>query len=106
MNGIRTSARILERREMGLHVALKKAIKLYGKKAHEAIKAELQQMIDRGVWLPIKPEELSKQKFKKIIRSSMFLKEKYNASGSFEKLKARLVAGGNMQERETFDSVA
>ena len=29
-----------------------------------------------------------------IIRTSMFLKDKYFASGTFEKFKARLVAGG------------
>ena len=32
----------------------------------------------------------------RIIRSSMFTKEKFFASGEFEKLKAGLVAGGNM----------
>lgn len=103
---VQSSSLSRSRREMGLHVSLKKAVKQYGKHAHEAIKAELQQMIDRGVWLPVNPDELSKQKFRKIICLSMFLKEKYLASGSFEKLKARLVTGGNMQEKDVFDTVA
>lgn len=79
---------------------------MYGKRAHEAITAELQQMIDRGVWTPVKLEDLSKRKFKKIIRSSMFLKEKFLANGAFYKLKARLLDWGNIQERSVFDSVA
>lgn len=106
INHVRKSARVRERREMGPHVSLKKAVKQYGEHAHRAIKAELQQMIDRGVWLPVRPEQLSHRKFKKIIRSSMFLKEKFLSNGDFEKLKARLVALGNMQEKEVFDSVA
>jgi len=33
----------------------------------------------------------------------MFLREKYNAIGVFEKIKARLVADGSTQDREDFD---
>jgi hypothetical protein len=33
----------------------------------------------------------------------MFLKEKYLASGEFDKLKARLVAGGNQQDKDMYD---
>ena len=33
----------------------------------------------------------------------MFLKEKFLASGEFEKLKARLVAAGNQQDRDLYD---
>jgi hypothetical protein len=40
------------------------------------------------------------------IRSLMFLKEKYRADGSFEKLKARLVANGSQQARELFESLS
>jgi len=45
---------------------------------------------------------LSMQKRKKIIRSSMFLKEKFLSTGEFQKLKARLVAGGHMQDRSVY----
>jgi Reverse transcriptase (RNA-dependent DNA polymerase) len=36
----------------------------------------------------------------------MFLKEKYLASGEFEKLKARLVAGGNQQDKDLYDDLS
>ena len=41
-----------------------------------------------------------------IIRSSMFLKGKFLASGEFKKLKARLVAGGNQQDRDLYDDLS
>ena len=34
--------------------------------------------------------------------SFMFLKEKYNSEGDFDKLKSRLVAGGKMQDRSEY----
>jgi Reverse transcriptase (RNA-dependent DNA polymerase) len=36
----------------------------------------------------------------------MFLKEKYLATGEFEKLKARLVAGGNQQDKDLYDDLS
>ena len=42
----------------------------------------------------------------RIIRSSMFLKEKFLASGEFEKLKARLVAGGDQQDKTLYDDLS
>jgi Reverse transcriptase (RNA-dependent DNA polymerase) len=41
-----------------------------------------------------------------IIRSSMFLKEKFLATGEFEKLKARLVAGGDQQNKNLYDDLS
>jgi hypothetical protein len=49
---------------------------------------------------------LTKQQRKAIIRSSMFLKDKYFASGAFEKFKARLVAGGDQQDRSMYEDLA
>ena len=37
-----------------------------------------------------------------MISSSLFLKKKFNPDGSFEKLKARLVAGGHMQDKDLY----
>ena len=80
-----------------------KAIKMFQDKAVSAINAELQQMIAKEVWWPVPPDQLSG---KKVISSFMFLKEKFTASGDFDKLKARLVAGGNEQDRLAYDNIA
>lgn len=45
-------------------------------------KTKLQQMVDRVVWFPIKPEDISKRNFKKMIISSMFLKVNFKTSGA------------------------
>ena len=55
---------------------------------------ELEQMLNKNVWTPIDVRTLSPEQRGRVIRSSMFLKEKFLATGEFEKLKARLVAGG------------
>jgi hypothetical protein len=49
---------------------------------------------------------LTKAQKRSIIRSSMFLKDKYFASGAFEKFKARLVAGGDQQDRTIYEGLA
>ena len=41
-----------------------------------------------------------------IIRSQMFLKEKFLPSGVFEKLKARLVAGGDQQDKNLYEDLS
>ena len=41
-----------------------------------------------------------------IVRSSIFLKDKYLASGAFERFKARLVAGGNQQDKGLYDDLS
>ena len=59
-------------------------------------------MIDRQVWRPVHRVEITDKK--SIIPSKLFLKEKYNAEGTFEKLKARLVAGGHREDRSVFSA--
>ena len=50
-------------------------------------------MVNKNVWTPIDGRLLTAEERRSIIRSNMFLKEKYLTSGEFDKLKARLVAG-------------
>ena len=82
---------------IGLHLTVKKALRTRGQAALNSIIAELTQMVDKKVWTYVNYDTLSYAEKKKIITCSMFLKEKFNSEGTFEKLKARLVAHGNQQ---------
>ena len=79
-----------------MHITATKAIKSHGKETISAILQELEQMLEKKVWRPVDVNNLSATERKGIIISSMFLKEKRKPDGTFDKLKARLVAGGHM----------
>ena len=61
--------------------------------AAPVIMAEFKQMLDKNVWHGVLTSSLTPSQRSAIIRSSMFLKDKYLVSGAFERFKARLVAG-------------
>ena len=73
-----------------------------GKKARDSICKELVGLHNIKCWRPIRYSSQSIKQKKKMIRYFMFLKEKYNSDGDFDKLKSRLVAGGNMQDRSEY----
>jgi len=79
---------------------INEAIAKLGKHAVESIEKEMKMIkTEKGAIEGVKLKDLSYEQKRKIIPSKLFLKEKYNAAGDFEKLKARMVAGGHMQER-------
>jgi hypothetical protein len=63
-------------------------------------------MIEKRVWRPAHVHRLSALDRGRIIRSRMFLKEKYLPTGQFEKLKARLVPGGNQQDKDLYEDLS
>jgi hypothetical protein len=63
-------------------------------------------MMDKGVWHGVKLSHLTHAERKAIIRSTMFLKDKYFASGVFQKFKARLVAGGDQQDKGLYENLS
>jgi hypothetical protein len=67
---------------------------------------EIRQIDAKKVWHPRAVESLTRKQLKKIIRSSLFLKEKFTSTGAFEKLKARLVAGGHMQDKSLYEDIS
>jgi hypothetical protein len=67
---------------------------------------EPSQMIEKRVWGPAHVHRLSALARGRIIRSRMFLKEKYLPTGHYEKLKARLVTGGNQQDKDLYEDLS
>ncbi len=80
-------------------MSLKKAIKSNRPGIEEAIIKELQQLVDRPVWEYLHKRDLSKADRRKIIRSHIFMKDKFKSDGTFEKWKARLVSGEDTQDK-------
>jgi hypothetical protein len=103
---LRSRSKADSTREYGLHITVRSAINKFGKTATRVIADELQQMLDKKVWTPVEQKDLSPDERRKSIRSSMFLKEKYLPNGDFDKLKARLVAGGHMQDKSLYDDIS
>ena len=106
----RSSARIaaksanvinLERKEgMVFQMTLTRALASeHSDAAKEAAKKELKQLIDTKTWVYLRDEkDASKSVHTKETPSSMFLKPKYDARGTFLLWKARLVDGGHMTD--------
>ena len=90
-------------RDFCFTVSVKAALQRYGDDAREVITKEIQQFIDKKVWHAVLPSHLPKSERKRIIPSKMFLKEKFLPNTKFDKLKARLVAGGHRQDRALYE---
>jgi hypothetical protein len=105
---VRRSARLVAgtrrpQRYHAYHTSVKKGLKEHGVDAYDAIVAELKQLLrDKKAMTPVHRGDLSSRQLKKVIRSIMFLKTKYDGIGRFEKIKARLVANGAMQDRQLY----
>ena len=66
--------------------------------AMEAIRGEILNMLDKRVMTAIHKNKIPKEFKNKIIPLHMFIKDKYTSDGKFDKIKARLVANGNMED--------
>jgi hypothetical protein len=88
------------------NLSVNKALRMHGEVATKSIEAELMNVHNKGTWKPILRNALTHEQRRAVIRSSMFLREKFFASGPFEKIKARLVAGGDQQDRELYEDLS
>jgi hypothetical protein len=93
-------------RGFALKISVKAAIRERGEAARSVIVDELQQMVTKKVWHGVHRSKLSMAQRHAVLRSSIFLKDKYLASGDFEKFKARLVAGGDGQDKELYENLS
>ena len=95
-----------ENNETAMTMTVKAALRDRPEEATSVMEDELSQMKTKKVWHGAKRKDLSIQQNRAIIRSSMFLKDKYLASGTFDKFKARLVAGGNQQDKSLYENLS
>ena len=93
-------------KEYAMKIIVKEALRSRGDEAERVILEELAQMRDKKVWTPMHISVLTSTEKHGIIRSQMFLKEKYLPTGEFKILKARLVAGGNQQDKDLYDDLS
>ena len=104
INSTKTRYAFLSRKvgNMTVHQGLEKL----GYDAVLSIVRELMSILDFDVWEGVDVSTLSEQELKRIITSSLFLREKYTADGVFDKLKSRLVAGGHLMDHRVYDKGA
>ena len=86
------------------NLSVKVALEEFGKKAYTAIRDELTQLfITKRALKALSWKEINvKAKEMSVVASHMFLREKFDSNGNFEKMKARLVADGRMQDKTDF----
>ena len=89
-----------------MNITVRHALWTRGAEAEKVFLKELSKMIDKKVWRPVIVSALRNSDRSRIIRSQVFLKEKFLPKGEFEKLKARLVAGGDQQDKSLFDDLS
>ena len=92
------------RKDVGIiysfHISLLKAMRTNAEEGRRAMAKELMQIDDLGT---IKGVHLTPAMRRRAIMSLLFFKEKYLSTGQFDKLKARLVAGGHQQDRTVYE---
>jgi hypothetical protein len=112
LSGLETVIAMLEARKKATEVlssaniSVRDALRTRGDEARRVILKELKQMQVRKVFRPVHRDSLDAVQRRSTIRSSMFLKAKYLPSGEFDKLKARLVAGGDQQDKTLYDDLS
>ena len=74
-------------RERVFNISVNEALRTRGRDAETVIMKELGQILRKKVWTPVDIGSLSYNEKRRIIRSSMFLKEKFLVSGEFKKSK-------------------
>jgi hypothetical protein len=85
-----------------MNLSVKTAVADFGEVADAACEAELVQLFrEKRALVPVIWDDLTKEQQDKVVRSHMFLKEKFE-DGIFQKLKARIVADGRTQDRNTY----
>jgi hypothetical protein len=87
-------------------ISVSQAMKDQPTETMAAMRHELGQMLSLGVFSPVMWNSLTQAQRSSVIRSSLFIKLKYAPNGNFLKCKARLVAGGNTQDKSLYTNIS
>ena len=91
----------------GMHVSLQRSLSgPYGIQSRLALVEEIRNMISYHVGTYTYYRDVPLEQRQYILRSFIFLKLKTKPDGSFDKMKARLVADGKHQDRALYDLIA
>ena len=85
-------------------VSAKKARETFGDAGVQAIEKEISSLLQKKVFSAVLKSSLTESQRKKVIRMSCFVRDKVDAQGRLLKIKARLVAGGHMQDKSIYSS--
>ncbi len=85
------------------NMSIRQAKKVNYDMACESIKLELNTILEFKTWIYTHKCDLSAEELNKTIISFMFLKNKYGVNNTLKLIKARLVAGGHMQDLTMID---
>jgi hypothetical protein len=92
--------------KVGGNMSFKKANEKHGRKAFDAGEKEISGMLAKDIFEPIYWDSLTQDMKDKTIRSFTFYKEKFKVDGSLDKLKARLVAQGQLVDKSTLGDIS
>ena len=97
-----------DKSEHSYNLSIKNAIKTHGDIAVKALFTECLSLLGKSTFHPVSRRTLTETEMKSVIRSSCFMKEKATPDGVVDKVKARVVAGGNQQDKSiyTFDETS
>ena len=94
------------KREFGLHMTVRQGIDKLGYDAILSVVQELMSLNNMNTFWGMDVRKMSEDQLRRVITSKTFLKEKFTPEGIYERLKARLVAGGHLQSREDVDGTS
>jgi hypothetical protein len=87
-------------------MSFKKANAKHEKVAEDSAEKELGTMIEKDIFRPTTRQALTPEQRQKVIISFTFFKEKWKVNGQLEKLKARLVAGGHLVDKDELGDIS
>ena len=92
--------------KVGSNMSFKRASAKHGTIAESAGESELRGMLEKDTFAPVHWNSLSDEMKSKTIRSFTFYKEKFKVDGSLDKLKARMVAQGQLVDKSTLGDIS